>query len=121
MQRDEVQQAMQILTVFKHCRQQASQLQKCQKEKVTAEKEWFATGPDCTMHQQAFETCAETKSTSAVNDLIAVGRAKCPQEVAALAACQRRPGNHNDDACAHEDMAMLQCAARFVVQSSRQR
>jgi len=64
--KDTVQQAMQILMVFKHCRESATQLQKCQKEAEASKGHWFGgiTGDSACQQQQVKRITCKSPDTN---------------------------------------------------------
>mmetsp|Transcript_4901 Transcript_4901/g.14849 ORF Transcript_4901/g.14849 Transcript_4901/m.14849 type:complete len:124 (+) Transcript_4901:223-594(+) len=99
----EIAEAAQLLTIVLHCRKQAAQLQTC-------------SGQSCVRARAAFTTCANEHAQSVLQALVKIASAKCPEEVEAFHACQRRmPGSK----CEIEDLMALRCASREVLLSSQ--
>ena len=119
-------QALQVLTCYKFCRNQAKRLQRCKKKELAeADKNYMGGilksfgrkyGSICNAQQSAFETCAREHTELAIKDLMSVAAKFCPREVETYSACMRR--TQSQEMCEIEDVECLMCAARKVVYAS---
>ena len=101
----EITQAVKLLTVQLHCRRQALDLQRCQKEGSSS----------CEREIEAYKTCGNEHAHAVTAALTKIASAKCPDEVAAYHRC--RSESLGSD-CEAQDVAALRCASRHVLDSA---
>ena len=103
---DPINPAAAILSTKLYCAKQALELQKCQRAGGTAQT--------CKREVDAFSTCSEAHVGMVVQQLVKIADKFCPNETAEVMRCRSiKPG----DACEHEDLMALRCAARAVLES----
>ena len=97
-------QACNVLAYYKHCRQPAARLSRCQR----------ASQGDCEAATAAFKTCAASNSQAILSDLVAIASTRCSDMVQRYERCQAQYGELK---CEHLDAAALECAAKHVLHS----
>ena len=103
---DPINPAAAILSTKLYCAKQALELQKCQRA--------IGTAQTCKREVDAFSTCSEAHVGMVVQQLVKIADKFCPNETAEVMRCRSiKPG----DACEHEDLMALRCAARAVLES----
>jgi len=121
MSDDLIGESMRILTTYKHCKQQAARLRKCNnKQKQESKASFFSSfnqSKQCKREEAAFKTCSREKIEHAIKDLTMVAAKFCPNEVRKFHQCKAR--TMSDEACEMEDHRAMECAARAVIASAQ--
>jgi len=104
---DVIAQATSLLSTLMHCRRQAQDLQRCQRDQPSR---------GCIREQSAFVTCSNEHISLVIGHLVKIADVHCVDFIREFQRCKSfSPGSD----CMHEDLAVMRCAARKVLESAQ--